>query len=62
MTDHHHHHHHPDAGVTTADPAHAGLPDGGSTIDPVCGMTVDPASAKHTSEHAGRHWFFCSAG
>ncbi len=31
-------------------------------IDPVCGMAVDRAAARHTSEHAGRRWFFCSAG
>src|SRR5260370_40638255 len=29
--------------------------------DPVCGMTVDPASARHRAEHAGRSYFFCSA-
>jgi P-type Cu+ transporter len=30
--------------------------------DPVCGMTVDPASAAHTAEHGGRTFAFCSAG
>jgi Cu+-exporting ATPase len=30
--------------------------------DPVCGMTVDPQTAKHRAEHAGRTWYFCSAG
>ncbi|MGZ9033441.1 MAG: heavy metal translocating P-type ATPase, partial [Rhodospirillales bacterium] len=30
--------------------------------DPVCGMTVDPAMAKHRFEHAGKTYFFCSAG
>ncbi len=30
--------------------------------DPVCGMDVDPASAKHRAEHAGRTYCFCSAG
>ena len=29
--------------------------------DPVCGMTVDPATAKHHTEHAGHSYFFCSA-
>jgi Cu+-exporting ATPase len=29
--------------------------------DPVCGMTVDPARAKHRAEHAGHRYFFCSA-
>ncbi len=28
--------------------------------DPVCGMTVDPATAKHRAEHAGDSYFFCS--
>ena len=30
--------------------------------DPVCGMEVDPATAKHRAEHAGRTYYFCSAG
>jgi len=30
--------------------------------DPVCGMSVDPATAKHRAEHDGRTWYFCSAG
>ena len=30
-------------------------------FDPVCGMTVDPAKAKHHAEHAGLSYFFCSA-
>jgi len=29
--------------------------------DPVCGMTVDPAQAKHRAEHAGHSYVFCSA-
>jgi P-type Cu+ transporter len=29
-------------------------------IDPVCGMSVDPATARHRVEHAGREYFFCS--
>jgi Cu+-exporting ATPase len=31
-------------------------------IDPVCGMTVDPHTAKHRAEHQGRPYYFCSAG
>ncbi|MDZ4790071.1 MAG: heavy metal translocating P-type ATPase [Hyphomicrobiales bacterium] len=31
-------------------------------IDPVCGMSVDPHTAKHRAEHAGRPYYFCSAG
>ena len=28
--------------------------------DPVCGMTVEIASARYTSEHDGRHYYFCN--
>jgi Cu+-exporting ATPase len=31
------------------------------TIDPVCGMTVDPSTSKHRSEHDGATVHFCSA-
>jgi P-type Cu+ transporter len=40
------HDHHPDASPAAA-------------IDPVCGMRVDRATARHRSEHAGRRYFFC---
>jgi Cu+-exporting ATPase len=30
--------------------------------DPVCGMQVDPASARAKVEHGGRTYFFCCAG
>jgi len=33
-----------------------------SARDPVCGMTVDPATARHSAEHAGHSYVFCSAG
>jgi Cu+-exporting ATPase len=29
--------------------------------DPVCGMKVDPATARHRSTHRGRDYFFCGA-
>ncbi|HET9307059.1 MAG TPA: heavy metal translocating P-type ATPase [Candidatus Sulfotelmatobacter sp.] len=29
--------------------------------DPVCGMNVKPATAKHTYEHAGKNYYFCCA-
>lgn len=32
------------------------------TTDPVCGMDVDPAGAKHHAEHAGRTYLFCCGG
>ena len=40
---------------------HAGMAEGTAT-DPVCGMKVDPHSAKHRTEHGGRSYYFCSAG
>ncbi len=32
----------------------------GRVKDPVCGMTVDPHTAKHRAEHAGRTYYFCA--
>ena len=34
----------------------------GEAIDPVCKMTVNIATAKHMSEHAGIFYYFCAAG
>jgi Cu+-exporting ATPase len=48
--DHGEHHHHP------GHDAAAGL-----VKDPVCGMSVDPHTAKHRAEHGGRTYYFCSA-
>jgi xanthine dehydrogenase accessory factor len=31
-------------------------------VDPVCGMTVDITTARHTTEFAGRTWYFCCPG
>jgi heavy metal translocating P-type ATPase len=45
--DHHAHHHHADGAQQVK--------------DPVCGMSVDPATAKFTAEHAGETYYFCSA-
>ncbi|MGZ9053274.1 MAG: heavy metal-binding domain-containing protein, partial [Rhodoplanes sp.] len=37
--------------------------DGNATVrDPVCGMTVDPATSKHRFDHHGETFHFCSAG
>ena len=36
-------------------------PDLEAETDPVCGMTVDPATAKHRFDHAGETYHFCSA-
>ena len=43
----HFHSAHPDAATVTE-------------LDPVCGMTVAPARARGTVEHAGRTYYFCS--
>jgi cation transport ATPase/YHS domain-containing protein len=50
-----HHHHQP------ATPGSAGESDT-KVVDPVCGMTVDPAKTAHHADHAGRAYHFCSAG
>ena len=53
MNPHHHahgsedHHHHATAPATVT--------------DPVCGMTVDPATTQHHLEHGGETFHFCSA-
>ncbi len=41
---------------------HPAATDGGSAVkDPVCGMMVNPATAKHKAAHEGKDYFFCSA-
>src|ERR1700739_1841301 len=30
--------------------------------DPVCGMNVNPDTAKHVLEYAGKNYYFCCAG
>lgn len=42
--------------------AHRHPPAAGMAKDPVCGMSVDPATAKHQVEHEGVTHYFCSAG
>ena len=37
-------------------------PAAGGVLDPVCGMTVDPHTAKHQASHHGHPYYFCSAG
>ncbi|TWB15438.1 Cu+-exporting ATPase [Nitrospirillum amazonense] len=58
MFEHHQHDHHHagNAGTATADMTQS------QTRDPVCGMPVDPATAKHAESHHGVRYFFCSAG
>ena len=54
--------------MTTHDHHQSGHPTGHATtaaataIDPVCGMTVAIDGAKHVAEHAGKTYYFCSAG
>jgi P-type Cu+ transporter len=42
--------------------AHHHDAEGKKAIDPVCGMTVDPATSKHRHEHHGEIFHFCSNG
>ena len=37
-------------------------PPGVTVKDPVCGMSVDPATSKHRHEHDGATYHFCAAG
>jgi Cu+-exporting ATPase len=34
----------------------------GEAIDPVCGMTVEIATAKYMSEYQGQLYYFCAPG
>ncbi len=58
MNQSHHHDHddhdHDHAAAPSADPT--------TVTDPVCGMSVDPSTAKHRSENDGETYYFCSAG
>jgi Cu+-exporting ATPase len=39
-----------------------GSPSTSGVLDPVCGMTVDPHTAKHRASYHGHPYYFCSAG
>ena len=41
---------------------HGGQGGPGPGIDPVCGMSVDPAATPHRADHDGHTFHFCSAG
>src|ERR1700736_2206230 len=62
---HHHHHNHPHGGGQVQSCCGGKYGDGGeaaaSAIDPVCGMSVNPATAKHRFSCQGEDYFFCSA-
>jgi heavy metal translocating P-type ATPase len=40
---------------------HHAASEDGAVADPVCGMTVDPATAEHRRAHEGKTYFFCGA-
>ena len=42
------------------EPATPPGPAADEALDPVCGMTVGVATARHRAEHAGRNFFFCN--
>ena len=41
---------------------HGSAPAKTGALDPVCGMTVDPATTPHKHSHRGEAYFFCSGG
>ena len=43
-------------------PAQSETPTQTEAIDPVCGMTVEMATARYVAAHAGQTYYFCSAG
>lgn len=51
-----------EAAEPEASPAGDPQSGGGEAVDPVCGMTVNVATAELVSEHAGRKYCFCCAG
>lgn len=52
------------AAVSAAPPALAGQEKkpAEKVKDPVCGMMIDPATAKGKSDHEGKTYYFCSDG
>ncbi len=63
MSDHHDHegHVHPKGGRCGC--GSGATPKGTSSVtDPVCGMTVDPATSRHRVEHGGETYYFCCGG
>ncbi len=55
LHDHHRHGHRGHSGT-------GGAEAGGAVKDPVCAMTVDPATTPHHADHGGATYHFCSAG
>lgn len=50
------------AGATPALEKETPAAEPSEAVDPVCGMTVAIAGARHTAEVAGRRYYFCCAG
>ncbi|MBO4226769.1 heavy metal translocating P-type ATPase [Bradyrhizobium neotropicale] len=58
----HAHHHHGAPVASCCGGKHGAADDNGTlATDPVCGMKVDPATAKHRFSHKGEDYVFCSA-
>ena len=55
--DHSHHSTAPRSSLNLLSPA---APPAGTVVDPVCGMSVEPATAAARVDHAGTAYFFCS--
>jgi xanthine dehydrogenase accessory factor len=45
-----------------APPAGTSTTPADTAVDPICGMAVEIATARHSAEHAGRTWYFCCGG
>ena len=65
--DHDHDHHHHEHGQTSAAAApanccggHKAADEAARVQDPVCGMSVDPATAKHRHDHDSTTYYFCN--
>ena len=62
MVSHEYHHGSHDRPVSDGHGHGEDMSRSGQAIDPVCGMTVDPGTARHRAEHEGTTYLFCSAG
>jgi Cu+-exporting ATPase len=56
----------PSSSVSTANgtepQVEVGAPQPAKTLDPVCGMTVDPETASEKFDYLGTNYYFCSKG
>jgi len=58
---HSHDHSHASTGSSTCCATKTESQAGAKVTDPVCGMTVDPATTPHHAQHEGADYHFCSA-